>query len=242
MATGTTLRIPPPPARKNALGSIVIPSSGPLPAIPTTITHLELTGHDFKQRVTIPEGIRWVNLSESASEGGFGFPASLETLIWRDSNCALYSGRFSHLPNLTQLDLSWREMESLPDLPPTLVVLKLENCKYLTRLPRLPEGLRVLDIRGCRNLKTLPDIPDSVEELWCAGCDKLRPRRIVEDAFNYWDMPVWFRMHQQKEAMTRVQKRTRALRQEIVAAAYHPKRVERWLEQRGWDILEEMMG
>jgi len=100
----------------------------------------------------------------------------------------------------------------------------------------------VLDIRGCKNLKTLPEIPDSVEEIWCTGCTNLRPRWIVDQGYAYWNVAKLFRTHQQTEIRERVQKRTRALRQEIVAAAYHPRRVERWLEQRGFDFLEVMMG
>jgi hypothetical protein len=130
----------------------------------------------------------------------------------------------------------------LPELPKTLEVLQLENCRELRSLPHLPEGLRVLDIRGCRSLKTLPEIPDSVKEIWCGGCDRLRPTWIRENASNYWDIPKWIRAEQEKVVKERVQKRTRELRQEIVAAAYHPKRVEKWLEQCGFDFLDVMMG
>jgi hypothetical protein len=100
----------------------------------------------------------------------------------------------------------------------------------------------VLDIRGCKSLKTLPEIPMSVKEIWCGGCDSLRPSWVREHASNYWDLPKWIRADQQKVVRERVQKRTRALRQEIVAAAYHPRRVEKWLEQCGWDFLDVMLG
>lgn len=242
LAEGKHLHILPPPITKSARGDVVFPKTTAFPPIPKEVTHLELMNHDIGVPLHIREGIRWLDISGSGTSYAFVFPNSLEALIWRDCDAAWWEGKFSHLPALKQLDWSNRSITHLPDLPPTLEILQLENCRQLTELPPLPDGLRVLDIRGCTALKTLPEIPVSVEEIWCVGCDSLRPRRIVEEALNYWDIPVWFRAYQEKKVQERIQKRTRSLRQEIVAAAYHPRRVERWLEQRGWDILEEMLG
>ncbi len=237
------MHIAPPPLGKNWRGDAVFPKTRSFPQIPKDVTRLEVRSHEFPGSVKFHEGIRWLDISGSACDDGeFLFPKSLEVLIWRESNCEWWEGRFSHLPNLKQLDWSGRTFMRLPKLPKTLEILQLKDCTELRELPALPEGLRVLDIRGCKRLKTLPEIPNSVQEIWCAGCDKLRPRYIAEDAFSYWDVPKWFRAHQEKEVRERVQKRTRELRQEIVAAAYHPRRVERWLEQCGWDFLDVMLG
>jgi len=242
LAEGSHMHIRPPPLGKDSHGNVIFPKTRSFPPIPKEVTRLTLKCHDFPGSVGFHEGIRWLDISGSACDGEFRFPKSLEVLIWQNSNCQWYEGKFSHLPNLKQLDWSFRPITHLPALPKTLEVLQLHDCMELTELPPLPEGLRVLDIRGCKKLKTLPEIPESVQEIWCTGCSSLRPRWIVEDAFSYWDVPKWFRAHQQTEIRERVQKRTRMLRQEIVAAAYHPRRVERWLEARGWDILEEMLG
>jgi len=242
LAEGKRMRILPPPIAKNWQGNTVFPKTTTFPPIPKEVTHLELKNHDFSKYVQIHEGIRWLDISGSATSYEFIFPDSLEVLIWRDSNCEWYTGQFSHLPNLKQLDWSNRDFTHLPDLPASLEILQLENCRQLKSLPRLPEGLRVLDIRGCRSLKALPEIPDSVKEIWCSGCDSLRPSWVRENASNYWDMPKWIRAEQETVAKERIQKRARELRQEIVAAAYHPRRVEKWLEQCGFDFLDVMMG
>lgn len=242
LAEGVHMHIRPPPLGKDYRGNVIFPKTVSFPPIPKEVTHLTLKSHDFSRSVAIHEGIRWLDISGSACDGEFHFPKSLEVLIWQNSNCEWYEGKFSHLPNLKQLDWSFRPITHLPALPKTLQVLQLANCLELTELPPLPEGLRVLDIRGCKNLKTLPEIPDSVEEIWCVGCTNLRPRWIVEQGYAYWNVAKLFRTHQQTEIRERIQKRTRALRQEIVAEAYHPRRVERWLEQRGFDFLEVMMG
>lgn len=242
LAEGKLMDIPAPPLSRDRWGNTVFPKTRSFPPISKDVTRLSVKSHEFPCNVGFHEGIRWLDISKSACDGEFVFPKSLEVLIWRDSNCEWYDGKFSHLPNLKQLDWSNRNINYLPELPKTLEILQVQNCTELTELPSLPEGLRVLDIRGCKRLKTLPEIPESVEEIWCAGCSSLRPRYIVEESWSYWSIAEWIRHDHEEERKKRIQKRTRSLRQEIVAAAYHPRRVERWLEQRGWDILEEMMG
>ncbi len=243
LAAGKLMRILPPPRTTNYRGDSVWPKTRSFPPIPKDVTRLEVRSHDFPGSVGFHEGIRWLDISDSVCEGEFHFPKSLEVLIWRNSNCPWYEGRFQHLPNLKQLDWSGRPITHLgPGLPKSLEILQLKGCYELVALPPLPEGLRVLDIRGCEKLKTLPEIPDSVEEIWYEGCTGLQPRELWSGPENYWSMPKWLREDQEEETKVRIQKRTRALRQEIVAAAYHPRRVERWLEECGWDFLDVMLG
>ena len=243
LAEGKCMSIPAPPIGRDRYGNSIFPKTRSFPVIPKDVTRLEVKSHEFARNVGFHEGIRWLDISGSACDDGeFIFPKSLEVLIWQQSNCPWWEGRFSHLPNLKQLDWSERDFMELPELPASLEVLQLRNCRALKSLPMLPEGLRVLDIRGCKSLKTLPEIPDSVREIWCGGCDSLRPTWIREHASNYWDLPTWIRAEQEKARKNRIQKRTRELRQEIVAAAYHPRRVEKWLKQCGFDFLDVMLG
>jgi hypothetical protein len=242
LAEGKLMHIRPPPLGRDFNGNTIFPKTRSFPPIPKDVTRLEVKSHDFPGSVGFHEGIRWLDISGSACDGEFHFPKSLEVLIWQSSNCPWYEGKFSHLPNLKQLDWSFRPITYLPELPKTLEVLQLANCLELTELPPLPEGLRVLDIRGCKKLKKLPDIPDSVQEIWYAGCKSLQPHGLWDGAENYWDAPKWIRAEQEKERKVRIQKRTRSLRQEIVAAAYHPRRVEKWLKQCGFDFLDVMLG
>lgn len=213
--------------------------------LPKHITHLDLTWNTFDERyrVIVPDHIKWLNVSHTNYYHGAGFhvPDTLETLIHRGG---YYPCIYNLPPALKILDLSEQRIEWLPKLPETLEVLKLTNCSNLKELPELPPTLRVLDIQNCRKLETLPDFPDSLQELWAGGCTKL-PQDIYQ-SFSWWDLPRWIRNQQkekrEKESRERVQTRCRELRQEIVAAAYHPRRVERWLEQRGWGILDEILG
>lgn len=232
------------PCKKTPSGHI--PRSVWSHVVPKHITHLDLTWNTFDERypVIVPDHIKWLNVSHTNYYHGVGFhvPDTLETLIHHGD---YYGTIYAFPPGLKVLDLSEHDrLEWLPELPKGLELLKLTNCYNLKELPELPSTLRVLDIQNCKKLTKLPDFPDTLQELWAGGCYKL-PDEIGQ-SFNYSDLPRWIRIKQKKqreaESRARVQKRTRELRQEIVAAAYHPRRVERWLEQRGWDILEEMLG
>ena len=232
------LRIAPPSMYKTRYGDIVFPKTESLPTIPDTITHLDLSGNDFVRDVFIPDTVRWLNVSATNYAASMiDVPDTLETLIYTH-NSTTWCPAFP--PGLKYLNVSDLGVYTLPPLPPTLEVLVVKNCYNLTRLPELPHTLRVLDMQGCHDVKTLPDFPDSLEELWAGACRGLPAE--IRNSFSWWDLPRWIRVQQQEVAKVRQQKRTRALRQEIVAAAYHPTRVERWLEQKGWDVLEEILG
>ena len=237
-APGGFLCIAPPSMYRNLRGDCIFPNSGALPAISDKVTHLDLSGNSFADYVWVPKTVRWLNVSATNYASWIiRVPDTLESLTYTNhstTSCPAFP------PGLKYLNVSDLGVYSLPPLPPTLEVLVVKDCYNLTHLPDLPPTLRVLDMQGCHAVKTLPDFPDSLEELWAGGCRGL-PQEI-RNSFSYWDLPRWIRLQQQEVAKVRQQKRTRALRQEIVAEAYHPRRVERWLETKGWGVLEEMLG
>ena len=209
--------------------------------VPSHVTHLDVSWNTFDERyrVVVPDHVKWLDVSHTNYYHGVGFhvPDTLETLIHRGG---YYPCIYKLPPALKVLDLSEQRIEWLPKLPKTLEVLKLTNCYSLKELPDLPSTLRVLDIQNCKKLRTLPPLPDTLKELWAGGCDRL-PHELGSQ-FVAELVAENARYHQKAESRERQQKRCRALRQEIVAAAYHPRRVERWLELKGWDVLEEMLG
>lgn len=211
--------------------------------VPSHVTHLDLSRNVFDERscVVVPNHIKWLNVSHTNYYHGVGFhvPDTLETLIHRGG---YYPCIYNLPPALKILDLSEQRIERLPELPETLEVLILTNCYTLKELPELPPNLRVLDIQNCRKLKELPDFPDSLEELWAGGCTNLPAE--IHQSYCWWDLPRWIRIKQKKqreeESRLRQQARARDLKCEIVEEAYKPARVEKWLEQCGWEILDVM--
>jgi hypothetical protein len=139
------------------------------------------------------------------------------------------------------VDLSGQNVSCLPDLPDTVEVLILYKCNALKELPaRLPSKLRLLDVRGCENLKRIPeDIPESLTEIRAWGAHKAIAW-FPDNEWGFKDLPKACRKRQAEVSRVRQQKRARDLKMEIIAEAYKPARVERWLEQCGWDILDMM--
>jgi hypothetical protein len=88
---------------------------------------------------------------------------------------------------------------------------------FLTVLPRLPKRLRILE---CSSEKLV--LPIEVGET----IDSYRARWNA-----WWD---------EKEERERAEARCEALKEELVAAAWAPARVERWLAAGGFEILEAM--
>ena len=68
---------------------------------------------------------------------------------------------------ITEVDLSYKKLTKLPELPDTLKELYCSN-NQLNKLPDLPDTLQVL---YCNNnqLTKLPDLPDTLIELSCSG-------------------------------------------------------------------------
>jgi Leucine-rich repeat (LRR) protein len=69
---------------------------------------------------------------------------------------------------LVTLSVSHSKIESLPELPPKLVLLNCDNCVHLTVIPKLPN---TLDVFTCRSapVSSLPDLPDSITHLDIGG-------------------------------------------------------------------------
>lgn len=210
--------------------------------VPSHVTHLDLSGNEFDAPFRVPDHVKWLDVSGTNFTSWMIYvPDTLETLVCKGSSHSVCFPALS--PALKVLDLSGQMMQYLPPLPETLTVLILHRCFNLKQLPKLPPSLRVLDVRECKRLTSLPlDIPDSLTEIWAEGCPKL-PRWIREYSSSYWDLPKVVRIQREETASReRQQKRCRDLRQEIVAEAYKPARVEKWLDAGGFDFLDMMLG
>ncbi|XP_029125539.1 TMV resistance protein N [Cajanus cajan] len=77
-------------------------------------------------------------------------------------------------PSLAVLRLKdLRELVSLPQLPPSLQMLKLVDCRELVSLPQLPPSLQMLKLVDCRKLVSLPQLPPSVTYVKAINCTLL---------------------------------------------------------------------
>lgn len=119
-----------------------------------------------------PEAVVKIVIGPSPSPGGNESApleldlAELAVRLPRFKNLThLYLWNIAGLPELPKLPdglkcldvRGCRELESLPDLPPTLDQLVLDHCAKLQTVRHLPKGLPALEDLSCRACKTMPE-------------------------------------------------------------------------------------
>ena len=82
--------------------------------------------------------------------------------------------------NIKELDLTYKDLTELPELPDTLKTLFCFDNK-LTELPELPDTLKTL-ICYNNKLTELPELPDTLEYLYCSNNNL-----PYNDLDGYWD-------------------------------------------------------
>ena len=77
--------------------------------------------------------------------------------------------KISYLPNgLTYLDCSSTFIETIVDLPDSVVEFKCNHCPELEYIPKLSNSLRVFSCRRCFSVKELPTLPSQLSHLDCS--------------------------------------------------------------------------
>jgi hypothetical protein len=153
---------------------------------------------------------------------------------------SLADNSFQKLPllprRLMYLNVDKNPLLELPDLPRTLKALRASFCSLLTlpslprhiecvyvgynhlkELPALPEGIDTLDVEE-NNLQELPYLPDSL--------------RILNISRNPGLRRFYGKSLQEIRQLVKCEiakKRCLAIKEELVMAAWHPRRVEAWL-------------
>ena len=179
-------------------------------------------------------------------------PAGLEEIIC--DHCPLIE--LPVLPKgLRKLVCNFTPLTSLPELPPNLKVLWC-NSTLIKELPTLPEGMTELYCQTNRVLTTLPPIPSSLRVLYCGeteirlipplpplflltvwGCPnlliKVEPGETHKEYIGRWNQ--WW---EEQASKKRCQGRNEVVKEDLIATFWHPSRVEKMLEQGGWDLVD----
>ena len=150
---------------------------------------------------------------------------------------------------LEELDIGFcSNLKELPSLPKTLKVLSM-SWTNIEKIPSLPEGLTHLNVSGCP-LKMLPFLPKSLLSLSVYDCQKMFLPRIITKIRNPFRRAIFYddSYNEEYEPLEEYRERsnalwytinhTRRMKQSLVAKAFHPSRVEKWLEVGGFELLE----
>lgn len=152
------------------------------------------------------------------------------------------------LPNsLEELVCNYSPLRSLPDLPPNLVYIDIQNTE-VRRLPKLPRFLRILMVTH-NPLRSLPDLPSFLETLCCCYT-KIReipeiPRRLYNLSVSNCPNLLIERAqgetineYNERWSKIRIQRRNEAFKEDLITEFWKPSRVEKMLEQGGWDLVD----
>ena len=207
-----------------------------LPSLPDSLKLLHINTLDITSLPTLPSALEDLRITASPVTALPSLPSNLLRL-------------YSTITQLTELPQLPSTLESLgcilnigitqlPQLPSSL---KRLCCGWtsITELPQLPDSLEVLCC-GSTPITELPSLPPSLIELDCSDCPNLLIQRnegeSIQDYGKRWDDIREER--KELESKQRCVERCLSVKEELMAAAWHPNRVERWLEIGGFEMLD----
>lgn len=199
-----------------------------LPPLPDTLKELSIYHTPITSLPTLPSTLEKLILIETLITELPLLPSTLKKLYINP----LHNLGITQLPPLppTLVYLSCITNYSLTELPPLPSSLQKLYCGWtqITELPPLPDSLLEF---GCQNtlLTELPSLPSSLTWLNCSDCPNLIIQRTEGESIQDYNKR-WEEWREEQLSNTRCQSRCLAIKEELIAAAWHPDRVEQWLE------------
>lgn len=112
-----------------------------------------------------------------------------------------------------------------------VTVLKMELEEVNTKIQKYKSRLTALNAEGARLGTMSPELFMKATTIVDIRLPSLRLRKAeIANRLSFLT------------TVLRQQKRCRSLRKEIIAAAYHPRKVEQWLEKGGFELVESILG
>ncbi|KAK4352536.1 hypothetical protein RND71_028054 [Anisodus tanguticus] len=116
------------------------------------------------------------NLSEADIPCEIGLLSSLNSIDLSKNNFHTLPFSLLQLSNLSELRLrGCKHLQELPELPPNLETINLEDCTSMEKLPKLSQlsELEELKLEGCVRLQTLPELSPNLQRLLARNCESL---------------------------------------------------------------------
>ena len=146
--------------------------------------------------------------------------------------------------SLRRLDCANTQITNLPSLPPSLELLSCHNTQ-ITELPPLPGSLKKL-VCSHTQITELPPLPSSLSLLIDNNCPNLLIKPMEGETIEAYEerwKPIREEQKKKCEELVnkkRIQERCLVIKEELMATAWHPRRVERLLDA-GYSF-EEVFG
>ncbi len=127
---------------------------------------------------------------------------------------------------------------TLPEpLPPNLDELYIEGTQ-ISVLPELPPKLQYLNIQDTP-IQILPDLPDSLRRLLCYRNSQLILKKDVNEKLAQYK-GRWSDWREEQASKVRCRERSRMIKEDLVAAVWAPQRIQQWLENGGFELIDTL--
>jgi hypothetical protein len=141
------------------------------------------------------------------------------------------------LPRRLQwLSVCYNPIETLPDLPRSLMALTASFCR-LTELPEIPLKMQILNV-SYNHIRVLPPMPEGLDTL-IVNNNQIQDFSYLPTSLRvlvFHDNPGLAKYEGLSISQIRslinarlAKQRSEAMKEELVATAWHPRHVERWL-------------
>jgi Leucine-rich repeat (LRR) protein len=185
-----------------------------LPPLPSNLLNLVCNNTEISTIPSLPKGLLQLVCSHTNVSTLPELPPTLEVLLCNDT-----------------------DISTLPPLPDSLLCLHCHNTP-LTSLPELPPNLQYL-ICSNTNLTELPELPTMLRHLECNNVPLSLQRYGWHETVHDYNLR-WREWREDRAGIQRSRERCLAVKEELMAAAWHPRRVERWVEVGGVEMLEAL--
>jgi hypothetical protein len=188
-------------------------------------------------------------------------PKTLEVLDVKNCKYLERILNLDQLPNLLCLKAQSTPIRSLSRLPPRLEQLRIDWCTKLTRLPSLSQSDLTLLSMDYSGVTFIPQFPETLCYLFAGHSQLSGDFPVIPESLIWLDVlgtpavnegflpeiPDTVTVHEYTQT-TRTwwnaclrRERYEAIHEELMAATWHPRRVEAWLSA-GEEVLDMMMG
>ncbi len=221
-----------------------------LPRLPSTLKSLKCWSSLINTLPDLPDGLQVLDIQHSKiSELPNPLPSQLQRLACGYTDVAV----IPPLPSgLIDLYCPHTNVVQIPKLPKTLKNLNIETT-MIANLPALPHGLEFL---WCANtqLTRLPDLPETLVGLECYRVPLITyPNAPPRTRLMNWNPIPGFPAYEHETLRDyvvrlraferqRARERCESLKEELMMKAWHPSRVEYWLNTGGHECLDMMSG
>lgn len=202
-----------------------------LPELPESLKTLLLINVPVTSLPELPKGLKHLSYTDTQLETLPYLPEHLERLGVTGIKV------LPKLPeSLTDLHCTRSYITELPKLPKNLIRLSCYG-SAIKKLPQLPKKLELLDV-AMTPLTELPELPDTLFTLRTSYTAIVPAMKSLETVQEY--KVRWNAWKEENDAPVRAHKRNEHIKEELMAAFWNPRRIEKILEQGGWELMDSL--